>query len=149
MRHVRFWELNRLPDSAKAFLVATCIMATASKFTCAFWLAWNPGRSLNCRNARSMQRSGCLVSSECRHGPRFFSSSTSPQKQMKAILTTSPTGSCLSTVARGRMQASTSKARRSDAVQVVRRTRSERKRAFRVLIETHSSFGIQFVLASV
>src|SRR5260370_15519279 len=95
-----------------------------------------------------LRKHSCLVPSECRHGPRSFFLSTSPQKQMKAILTTSPTGSCLSTVARGRMQASTSKARRSDAVQVVRRTRSERKRAFRVLIETHNSFGNQSVLAS-
>jgi hypothetical protein len=84
----------------------------------AFWLVWNPGRSLNCENARSMQRTGWLISSECRHGPRSFSSSTSRQKQMKATLTTSPTGSCLSTVARGRSQASTNKARQSAAVQI-------------------------------
>ena len=29
----------------------------------------NLGRRLNCKNVRSMQRSGCLVSSQCRHGP--------------------------------------------------------------------------------
>ena len=78
----------------------------------------NLGRSLNCKNARSMQRSGCLASSECRHGPRSFSSSTSPQKQMKAILATSPTGSYLSTVARKRRQQRTNRAQRSDAVQI-------------------------------
>jgi ArsR family transcriptional regulator len=29
--HVQFWESNKLPDSAKAVLVATCTMATASQ----------------------------------------------------------------------------------------------------------------------
>ena len=31
MPHVQFWESNKLPDSAKAVLVATCTMATASQ----------------------------------------------------------------------------------------------------------------------
>jgi hypothetical protein len=29
--HVQFWESNKLPDSAKAVLVATCTMATAGQ----------------------------------------------------------------------------------------------------------------------
>jgi predicted secreted hydrolase len=29
--HVQFWESNKLPDSDKAVLVATCTMATASQ----------------------------------------------------------------------------------------------------------------------
>jgi hypothetical protein len=29
--HVQFWESNKLPDSAKAVLIATCTMATASQ----------------------------------------------------------------------------------------------------------------------
>src|SRR3979490_3364740 len=29
--HVQFWESNKLPDSAKAVLVATCTMVTASQ----------------------------------------------------------------------------------------------------------------------
>ena len=31
MPHVQFWESNKLPDSAKAVVVATCTMATASQ----------------------------------------------------------------------------------------------------------------------
>ena len=31
MPHVQFWESNDLPDSAKAVLIATCTMATASQ----------------------------------------------------------------------------------------------------------------------
>src|SRR5260370_36516046 len=31
VRDVQFWESNKLPDSAKAVLVATCTMATASQ----------------------------------------------------------------------------------------------------------------------
>ena len=31
MPHVQFWESNKLPDSAKAVLVVTCTMATASQ----------------------------------------------------------------------------------------------------------------------
>lgn len=31
MRHVQFWESNKLPDSAKAALVAACTMAIATQ----------------------------------------------------------------------------------------------------------------------